>query len=123
MRHFTEELVGVRLLLEDELDLIAGGDGEDTDDNPNPPPIPPGFRPVGDGSKYMQDASGKYYFTPAYEQQVQNIKVDWGGVARDLAWLAGTSVGGVAANIWGLAGGIVAAGIDTWKQLNPQPNH
>ncbi|AXA92728.1 hypothetical protein [Massilia sp. YMA4] len=34
MRHFSGEFDGVRLLMEDELDLIAGGDGEDGDENP-----------------------------------------------------------------------------------------
>lgn len=34
MRHFSGELDGLRLLMADELDLVAGGDGEDTDDNP-----------------------------------------------------------------------------------------
>jgi hypothetical protein len=38
MRHFSGELEGLRLLMADELDLIAGGDGEDTDDQPQPPP-------------------------------------------------------------------------------------
>ena len=38
MRHFSGELDGLRLLMADELDLIAGGDGEDTDENPQPPP-------------------------------------------------------------------------------------
>jgi hypothetical protein len=32
MRHFSGEFSGVRLLMEDELLMIAGGDGEDTDD-------------------------------------------------------------------------------------------
>lgn len=38
MRHFSGEICGLRLLMEDELDLIAGGEGEDTDDVPPPPP-------------------------------------------------------------------------------------
>lgn len=38
MRHFSGELDGLRLLMADELELIAGGDGEDTDDVPEPPP-------------------------------------------------------------------------------------
>ncbi len=84
--------------------------------------IPSGFKPVGDGTKYMQDALGRYHFTPAYQQQVQNINIDWAGVIRDLAWIAGTSIGGVAANAYGIAGGMLATGIDTWKQMNPQPN-
>ena len=33
MRHFSGDLQGLRLLMEDELELVAGGDGEDTDDN------------------------------------------------------------------------------------------
>lgn len=33
MRHFSGEFDGMRLLMEDELDLIAGGDGEDGDEN------------------------------------------------------------------------------------------
>lgn len=37
MRHFSGEFEGVRLLMADELDLIAGGEGEDTDDVPPPP--------------------------------------------------------------------------------------
>jgi hypothetical protein len=32
MRHFSGEFEGVRLLMEDELYAISGGDGEDTDD-------------------------------------------------------------------------------------------
>ena len=32
MRHFSGEFVGMRPLMADELDLIAGGEGEDTDD-------------------------------------------------------------------------------------------
>lgn len=32
MRHFSGEFQGLRLLMGDELDAIAGGDGEDTDD-------------------------------------------------------------------------------------------
>ncbi|AOH85617.1 hypothetical protein AWL63_18420 [Sphingomonas panacis] len=38
MRHFSGEFSGLRLLMLDELDAIAGGDGEDTDDVPPPPP-------------------------------------------------------------------------------------
>lgn len=38
MRHFSGEFEGLRLLMADELDLIAGGEGEDTDDVPPPPP-------------------------------------------------------------------------------------
>lgn len=34
MRHFCGELTGLRLLMADELDLIAGGNGQDTDDIP-----------------------------------------------------------------------------------------
>ncbi len=34
MRHFSGEFSGVRLLMADELDAVAGGDGEDTDDVP-----------------------------------------------------------------------------------------
>lgn len=37
MRHFSGEFGGLRLLMADELDLIAGGEGEDTDDVPDPP--------------------------------------------------------------------------------------
>lgn len=37
MRHFSGEFEGVRLLMADELDLIAGGEGEDTDDVPEDP--------------------------------------------------------------------------------------
>lgn len=36
MRHFSGEFEGVRLLMADELDMIAGGDGEDTDDVQEP---------------------------------------------------------------------------------------
>lgn len=36
MRHFSGEFKGVRLLMADELDQIAGGEGEDTDDVPPP---------------------------------------------------------------------------------------
>jgi len=36
MRHFSGEFEGIRLLMEDELDLIAGGEGEDTDDVQRP---------------------------------------------------------------------------------------
>lgn len=32
MRHFSGEFTGIRTLMLDELDLIAGGDGEDTDE-------------------------------------------------------------------------------------------
>jgi len=32
LRHFSGEMDGLRLLMADELDFIAGGDGEDTDD-------------------------------------------------------------------------------------------
>jgi hypothetical protein len=32
MRHFSGDFVGVRLLMDDELEKIAGGEGEDTDD-------------------------------------------------------------------------------------------
>lgn len=35
MRHFSGEFEGVRLLMLDELEAIAGGDGEDTDSPPN----------------------------------------------------------------------------------------
>lgn len=38
MRHFSGEFEGVRLLLADELDAIAGGNGDDTDDVVEPPP-------------------------------------------------------------------------------------
>jgi len=43
MRHFSGEFEGIRLLMLDELEAIAGGDGEDTDSPPNdgdgdPPP-------------------------------------------------------------------------------------
>lgn len=38
MRHFSGEFEGIRLLMLDELDMISGGDGEDTDDVPQPPP-------------------------------------------------------------------------------------
>lgn len=41
MRHFSGEFEGIRLLMADELDLIAGGEGEDTDDVPPPPPEEP----------------------------------------------------------------------------------
>ena len=41
MRHFSGEFEGVRLLMSDELDLIAGGDGEDTDDVPPPKDLDP----------------------------------------------------------------------------------
>lgn len=41
MRHFSGEFEGIRLLMMDELDLIAGGEGEDTDDVPPPPPEEP----------------------------------------------------------------------------------
>ena len=34
MRHFSGEFHAIRLLMEDELDLIAGGDGEDADEIP-----------------------------------------------------------------------------------------
>lgn len=34
MRHFSGEFEGVRLLMADELDRIAGGEGEDTDEVP-----------------------------------------------------------------------------------------
>lgn len=34
MRHFSGEFDGLRLLMEDELDLISGGDGEDADEIP-----------------------------------------------------------------------------------------
>lgn len=34
MRHFSGEFEGIRPLMADELDLIAGGEGEDTDDVP-----------------------------------------------------------------------------------------
>ena len=55
MRHYSGEFEGIRLLMLDELDAIAGGDGEDTDDivvtgrRPLPPsvPLPP---PGGYGS-------------------------------------------------------------------------
>ena len=53
MRHFSGELDGLRLLMADELDLIAGGDGEDTDDVTTLPPVivtatpPPGYSGVG----------------------------------------------------------------------------
>lgn len=32
MRHFSGETNGIRLLMEDELERVAGGEGEDTDD-------------------------------------------------------------------------------------------
>lgn len=32
MRHFSGEFEGIRPLMADELNLIAGGEGEDTDD-------------------------------------------------------------------------------------------
>lgn len=35
MRHFSGEFDGMRLLMEDELDLVAGGDGEDADQIPD----------------------------------------------------------------------------------------
>lgn len=38
MRHFSGEFEGIRLLMADELDLITGGEGEDTDDIQEPPP-------------------------------------------------------------------------------------
>ena len=39
MRHFSGDFDGMRLLMEDELDLIAGGDGEDGDELPTLPTI------------------------------------------------------------------------------------
>lgn len=40
MRHFSGEFTGLRLLMEDELELIAGGDGEDGDELPEPAKLP-----------------------------------------------------------------------------------
>lgn len=53
MRHFSGELDGLRLLMADELDLIAGGDGEDTDENPQPPPTDLGTITVTANSTYF----------------------------------------------------------------------
>jgi len=39
MRHFSGDFNGMRLLMEDELDLIAGGDGEDGDELPVLPEV------------------------------------------------------------------------------------
>lgn len=39
MRHFSGELNGIRLLMLDELEAVAGGDGEDADDIPTLPEV------------------------------------------------------------------------------------
>lgn len=44
MRHFSGEFEGVRLLMEDELQAISGGEGEDTDDVP-PAPVDVDYDP------------------------------------------------------------------------------
>lgn len=44
MRHFSGEFEGVRLLMEDELYAISGGEGEDTDDVP-PAPVDVDYDP------------------------------------------------------------------------------
>jgi len=47
MRHFSGDFKGVRLLMLDELDAIAGGDGEDTDSPPAPDPEQPDIIVIG----------------------------------------------------------------------------
>lgn len=39
MRHFSSEVGGLRLLMEDELSQVSGGEGEDSDELPVMPPI------------------------------------------------------------------------------------
>ena len=45
MRHFSGEFEGVRLLMEDELYAISGGEGEDTDDVQEPAPVDVDYDP------------------------------------------------------------------------------
>jgi len=55
MRHFSGEFEGIRVLMADELDLISGGDGEDTDDvQPERPDLAAESDIVVNGKRYKQ---------------------------------------------------------------------
>ncbi len=84
--------------------------------------IPAGYSPVGDGSRYMQDAQGNYQFTPAYGRKIHNGQTDWGnvdwpGVALDLGSIAAGSLPLVGAGAVDVLKAMPGMGFDAWREL------
>ena len=80
--------------------------------------LPAGYKPYGDGSKYMVDPDGKLDLTPVYKARIDAGEIDWWGVTEDLATIVLSSATGVLSGPAKYATGALLAGLKSWSQMN-----